>query len=65
MTDATDRDSSGADRPDPPEHASQLPAQKAMKQLSKTEAERGDIAGPNDGPALTQRKRQDKPQGES
>lgn len=65
MTDATDKDSSGADRPDPAKHASQLPAQKAMKQFSKTDAEREGIAGPNDGPALTQRKRENKVQGES
>lgn len=65
MTDANDKDSSGADRPDPAEHARQLPAQKAMKQFSKTDAEREKIAGPNDGPTLTQRKPQNKAQGES
>jgi hypothetical protein len=37
----------------------QLPAQKAMKQFSKTAAERGEPVGPNDGPALTQRNKPD------
>ena len=31
------------------------PAQKAMKQASRTPAERGDIVGPNDGPATPRR----------
>jgi hypothetical protein len=33
----------------------QLPAEKAMKQFSKTDAERNEPVGPNDGPAITQR----------
>ncbi len=32
----------------------QLPAQKAMKQFSKTGSEREEPTGPNTGPALTQ-----------
>lgn len=33
----------------------QLPAQKAMKQFAKTDSEREEPVGPNDGPALTSR----------
>lgn len=63
MTDnsTTDKDSSGADRTGPAGHAHQLPAQKAMKQFSKTDAERDEPVGPNDGPGLTQREGDDKP----
>ncbi|VTU28821.1 hypothetical protein H4CHR_02281 [Variovorax sp. PBS-H4] len=38
-----------------PQQNTPTPAQKAMKQESKTPAERGDIVGPNDGPATTAR----------
>ncbi|MDM0009515.1 hypothetical protein QTI51_32435 [Variovorax sp. J22G73] len=63
MTDTStnDKDSSGADRTGPVGDAHQLPAQKAMKQFSKTDAERDAPVGPNDGPALTQREGDDKP----
>jgi hypothetical protein len=36
-----------------------------MKQFAKTDAERDEPAGPNDGPALTQRERNDKAPGTS
>lgn len=62
-TSTTDKDSSGADRKAQAGHAHQLPAQKAMKQFSKTDAERDEPVGPNDGPALTQREGDDKPPG--
>jgi hypothetical protein len=58
MTARTPEDSSGDTGNTGP--TGQLPAQKAMKQFSKTAAERGEPVGPNDGPALTQR---DKPDG--
>jgi hypothetical protein len=60
MTARTPEDSSG-DTGDTGNTGStgQLPAQKAMKQFSKTAAERGEPVGPNDGPALTQRNKPD------
>lgn len=38
-----------------PQQNTLTPAQKAMKQEAKTPAERGEIVGPNDGPATTAR----------
>ncbi|VTU23889.1 hypothetical protein H6CHR_02082 [Variovorax sp. PBL-H6] len=38
-----------------PQQNTPTPAQKATKQEAKTPAERGEIVGPNDGPATTAR----------
>ena len=43
------------DQPKTPQQNTPTPAQKAMKQEAKTPAERGEIVGPNDGPATTAR----------
>lgn len=67
-TDEQSPDTSRADPAGRTEHAGRLPAQKAMKQFAKTDAERvaGDEpVGPNDGPALTQRDPQAKPRSAS
>jgi hypothetical protein len=50
----SNRDPSRTDAPTTPTGTkNQLPAEKAMKQTSKTAAERNEPEGPNDGPMLS------------